>query len=136
MAPGLMAPMEPQSREGFGWASVKAKGPSIVCHGEFSATWLQTPPRDEEERVGDWLNSKRDLPNSRGGNGNKSYLPPFDLQKQGPDKMLRPFLSLTPNVKHFLRIEFYLRIINFLIIITLLPFRGAKTSKQMHLKNP
>ena len=81
-----------------------------MCEDNFNATWLQKPvPRTlDGETIGDWLNCKKYLPNSRGGNSNKSYLPPFDLQRQGVDKMKTPvfpvpFSFSDPQCKNFLK---------------------------------
>ena len=100
--------MEQLLRNSFTWVSGKEEDPSILCEDNFNATWLQKPvPRTlDVERIGDWLNCKKNFPNSRGGNSNKSYLPPIDLQRQGVDKMKTPvfpvpFSFSDPQCKFF-----------------------------------
>ena len=91
-APELIAPAEDQPINIFAWVSGKEEELSILCGESFNGTWLQTPlPRSSDgESVGDWLNFKKNLPNCRGGRSNKSYIPPFDFQRPGVDKMRSP----------------------------------------------
>ena len=91
-APQILTPVEDLPTNNFAWASGKEEDPSILCSESFNGTWLQTPvPRSSDgESVGDWLNVKKNLPNNRGGKSNKSYIPPFDFQRPGVDKMKTP----------------------------------------------
>ena len=91
-APQLLTPVEELPTNNFAWASGKEEDPSILCSESFNGTWLQTPiPRAlDGESVGDWFNLKKNLPNNRGGKSNKSYIPPFDFQRPGIDKMKTP----------------------------------------------
>ena len=107
-APELIAPGEDQQINSFAWVSGKEEDPSILCNESFNGTWLQKPlPRSSDgEAIGDWVNFKKNLPNSRGGKSNRSYVPPFDLQRPGVDKMRSPvfpvpFSFSDPQCKNF-----------------------------------
>ena len=91
-APELIAPAEDQPINYFAWVSGKEEEPSILCRESFNGTWLQTPlPRSSDgELIGDWLSFKKNLPNCRGGKSNRSYIPPFDFQRPGVDRMRSP----------------------------------------------